>query len=98
MQALSLFNQPSFRIATSAPQKLGVTNGLNYARVNFGVAFRRNLNALWIDVASASHAGITNQTFPSQRCDLLSLNSRESQYLFLKLNDRVHGVQYNESG
>jgi hypothetical protein len=75
-----------------------VTNGLNYARLNFGVALRRNLNALWVDIAIASHAGITNQTFPSQRCELLPLNSGESQYLFLKLNDRIHDIKYSASG
>ncbi|MDQ3959611.1 MAG: hypothetical protein M3255_04830 [Pseudomonadota bacterium] len=75
-----------------------MTNGLNYARLNFGVALRRNLNALWVDVAIASHTGITSQTFPSQRCELLPLNSGESQYLFLKLNDRVHDIKYSASG
>jgi len=90
--------QPSFRNATGVPQKLGVTNGLNYARLNFGVALRRNLNALWVDVAIAATLGSPTKLSQAKRCELLPLNSGESQYFFLNLNDRVHDIKHSASG
>jgi len=37
-----------------------MTNGLNLARLNLGVALRGNLNALCVDVAITSHTRIAN--------------------------------------
>lgn len=70
-------------------------NGLNCTRLNFSIALRGNLNTLWIDVAIASHAGIANQTFPRQHCEMLTFSGRESKYLILKLNIRAHDLKYS---
>ena len=42
------------------PQELSMTNGLNLARLNLGVALRGNLNAFFVDVAITSCARIVN--------------------------------------
>ena len=72
-----------------------MTDGLNLARLNLGVALRGDLNALWVDVVITSRTRIANQTFPSQYRETLPLRRREGQYFFLKVNDRVHRIKYN---
>ena len=72
-----------------------MTDGLNLARLNLGVALRGDLNALWVDVVITRRTRIANQAFPSQCRETLPLRRREGQYFFLKVNDCVHRIKYN---
>ena len=75
-----------------------MTYGLNMARLDLGLALHGDLYAVWVDVAITGRTAIANQAFPSHRRQTLPLSRRESQYLFLKVNERGHRISYSASG